>query len=291
MRAIAIVLAMLGACAHGGQNPPAEQEPRTEASKSSQSMATFHLGGTWPWPLATYDLTVREDGAVEYEGKECVSVKGRRVVQLEPPQFAELRTGLAKVDASRNAACCTDVGAKVTMGGSSIQLCCPDADGRPLFALASRIEELTGAGRWIGDVNEQRGCGKEWRSAYEYHRGQVTFVQGAKQETWVLLRGSHFPLSPPRGFELHFRPHGNQHRDGELALNFTSGDGPEHSAGVAHVKITEGPAGNWTLLEYHGASCALESVRADDSRVEASGRCRDPESSAVITEFAVEAVK
>jgi hypothetical protein len=148
----------------------------------------------------------------------------------------------------------------------------------------ARLEELTGAAQWIGNVNEQPGCGAHWRLAHLYHRGQIAFVQRGKRQTWVLAEGIHFPLSAPTKFELSFVPPPDQASAGELIANFTS-------HGVTHVKLTNGPAGNWTLLEYDGASCDLDMVKADDSHVETIGHCQDANNAAAVTEFDIEAMK
>ena len=267
MTAVAILFALLAA----------------EAPTTSPVLATFETRHQWPWPGAIYDLTLRENGTVEYVGKECVAVKGRRVVQLESSEFAKLRAWLETVNPERTT-CCTDIADSVAIGRAHIQMCCSDRYGRRLFALQTRVVELTGAAPWIGKAKEQPGCGENWRLAHLYHRGQITFVQGGKRQTWVLAEGFHFPLSAPTKFELSFVPAGEQGSDGELIAHFTSD-------GVTHVKVTSGPAGNWTLLEYDGASCDLDMVNADDQRVEAIGHCQDAKNAAALAEFDLEAVK
>lgn len=113
----------------------------------------------------------------------------------------------------------------------------------------------------------------------EYKQGQISFTQGGKEATWLLVQGGFTQMMGMGGGTFPFKPGSG---NGSLMLSYQQmGGTPE----IAALSVRSGPAGDAQYNKRQGG-CSLRITQAGASGVEGSGQCQGGFQGTPITKFA-----
>ena len=158
-------VAVLVLLAAGFSSLASPRTRRADAGSAAPILATLERTACYGI-CPSYEVTVRTDGTVEYEGRRFVKVRGHQLGKLNPRQLAELRAAFsdAKFFALEDRFACYEAtdnpSAIVTFrSGDKVRTLrhyygCLSAP-KTMATLERKIDEIAGTEKWVGTQEER----------------------------------------------------------------------------------------------------------------------------------------